>query len=133
MQIRLAPQELTLIQRAAARWVADAQNAPRPRATPSAAGTTTPSAPSPRRRYTPVPRYIRAQMLAVAAQATAGAEARAELDAVTAFRHEVRRVGSLLNQAIRHAHTGRGTGPLIGAIDEVGRTLGEVLKAVTER
>ena len=72
-------------------------------------------------------------MLAVAAQATAGAEARAELDAVTAFRHEVRRVGSLLNQAIRHAHTGRGTGPLIGAIDEVGRTLAEVLEAVKER
>lgn len=114
VQIRLAPQELATIQRAAARW--------------AAARTAKPAAPSPRRRYTAVPRYIRAHVLAaVAAEAPVGEELLAELEA---FRREINRVGSLLNQSLRHAHSGLGTGPLVGAIETVGQSVAEIGEAV---
>ena len=123
VQIRLAPQELEAIQGAAARWAADVTTPP-----------SKPAASSPRRRYSAVPRYIRAQVLAAAAaEAPGGDEGRAELEVFGAFRLEVRRVGRLLNQALAIAHSGRGTGLLVGAINEVGDTVGEILKAVKAR
>ena len=137
----------TRVQAAAARWAADEEK-PRPRRRTKAAAKPAVAGEQPRkpRRYTPVPRFLRAVALAVARQgagatgtAAAGAEGRAELDAVTAFRLEVKRVGSLLNQALRVIHTwggregGKNRSDLVVSVEATGRKIAEILEAVKER
>ena len=143
IQVRLTEGELLTIQEAAARWAAGSQPArPRRRAKsaaspPVAAG----EQPPPPRRYSAVPRFLRAMALALARQGAAattapvGDEARAKLDEMAAFRFEVRAVGVLLNQAMRIAHTwdAAGASPgLVAAIDKTTITLGRILEVVEE-
>lgn len=139
-----APQELASIKAAAARWAADSQPArPRRRAKAAAAPAADGEEPRKRRRYTPVPRFLRAVALAVAGQgagatgtAAAGAEGRAELDPVTALRHELRRIGVLLNQSLKVVHGWRGApggedrAQLVATIELAGRAIAEILDRV---
>ena len=117
----------------AAQWAADEEKArPRRRRKPKKPG----SKPAPSRRYTAVPRYVRSVVLGAAAT---GAEARAEANPLTAFRREVKRVGSLLNQALRVIHTwggregGKNRAALVSAIEATGRTIARVLENVEAR
>ena len=145
VQIRLTESELGIIQRAAVRWAADSEPARPRRRSKSAAATPAPAGEQPRapRRYTPVPRFLRAVALAVARQgagatgpAAAGAEGRAQLDPVTALRHEVRRIGVLLNQSLkvirgwRGAPGGEDRAQLVATIELGGRALAEILDRV---
>ena len=134
VQLRLAPEELAVVQRAAREWARE-YGKPTRRRKPAPDG-------KPRRRYSAVPRYIRAVVLAAAADpsaAPAGEAAPAEVYPATALRLEVRRVGQLLNQAIRLAHQRRKAGhepdvvPLEARVEDVARVLHQVLAEVKGR
>ena len=144
IQVRLTEGELLTIQEAAARWAAGSQPArPRRRAKSAASPAATGGEqPPPARRYSAVPRFLRAMALALARQGAAaktapvGDEARAKLDEMAAFRFKVRSVGVLLNQALRIAHTwdAAGASPgLVAAIEETTITLDTILGVVEER
>ena len=136
VQIRLAPEELAVLNRAAREW---ARDQPRPRRRKPAAGT------KDGRRYSAVPKYIRAVVLAAAADTAspstvpAGDTAPVEAYPATALRLEVRRVGQLLNQGLRVAHELRkrderpDVAQLQGHVEEVGRVLHQVLAEVAGR
>jgi hypothetical protein len=140
VQIRLAPEELAVLNRAAREWARD-QPRPRRRRRKPAAGT------KDGRRYSAVPKYIRAVVLAAAADTAspstvpAGDTAPVEAYPATALRLEVRRVGQLLNQTLRlaHAHELRkrderpDVAQLEGHVEEVGRVLHQVLAEVAGR
>ena len=138
VQIRLAPEELAVLNRAAREWARD-QPRPRRRRRKPAAGT------KDGRRYSAVPKYIRAVVLAAAADTAspstvpAGDTAPVEAYPATALRLEVRRVGQLLNQALRMGHELRkrderpDVAQIQGHVEEVGRVLHQVLAEVAGR
>ena len=146
MQVRLTEGELELIQRAATRWAADSEPARprRRRRSKSAAATPAPTAEQPApRRYTAVPRFLRAVALGVAKDgagatgpAAAGEAGRAALDPAVALRDEIRRLGVQLGRSLKVVSNWRGApggedrAQLVATINLAGRALSEILDRV---
>ena len=135
IQLRVAPEEYAALHRAAREWAREHVKPTRWRR-PAADG-------KPRRRYSAVPRYIRAVVLTAAADpassAPAGEAAPADVFPATALRLEVRRVGQLLNQVLKVAHQQRkaarrpDVAQLEARVEDVARVLHQVLAEVKGR